>query len=658
MVTRAARFRKSSPCPICNGYDEAPRGTGQRCYGYLSDDGRFAHCVRDEHAGRLTKHPDSNTYAHTLVGNCACGVRHDPTTEASPRPQRQGNRRQIAVYHYVDAQGTLLYDVVRFWPKGFAQRRPDGQGGWLWNLDSVPRVPYQLPEILAAVQAGTTIFIPEGERDCLTLRQKGLIATTNSEGAGKWRSEFAAHFAGAHVVVLPDNDAEGRAHADKLIASLLPVAASLKRVELPDLPEKGDVSDWFKAGHTVEELLALVAQAPSLPLGNGDGDGEPQDEPGGRVIRNERKQLISCQHNGLVWLQQHGHGPKIWLDTFQQAAMVDGQPLADEVVIELVRQMEASTMVHWAQAHVQSAIVSLASRQPRSSLTTWLDSLTWDGKKRLRTFFSDAYGAEVTDYTAACADVFFGSAVARAYAPGCQADVTVVLIGDQGIGKSKGIAELVPNPAWYTDDLGGDLYDRKAAEGLQGKWLIEFGEFARINRATLDVVKAFLSRRVDHYRPAYGRMAKDFPRQCIFIGTTNNPMPLQDLENRRFMPVYCPKEVADIAALRDQLWAEAVQRYKAGERWWITDKALLQTVKERQDDARQHDEWEEFLRTALRGLTEVTLADVASRLGITVDRLDKSTQIRLGLTMKALGFMRRRDSSAERAYYWVREDSR
>jgi Virulence-associated protein E len=392
------------------------------------------------------------------------------------------------------------------------------------------------------------------------------------------------------------------------------------------------------------------------PPGPNRGDDHQRDDsPGGRWIRHG-KQIISCQHNALVWLTTHAYGPRIALDTFRQSITIDGKPITDESLIEIVRQMEASRMIHWVEAHVRSAVISIGSRRAFSSLTRWLDSLAWDGKKRLRTFFADAYGAEATEYTEACADVLFKSAVARAYQPGCQADVVVVLIGPQGIGKSKGIAELVPDPTWYTDDLGGDLYDRKGAEGLLAKWLIEFSEFARINRATLDVVKAFLSRRVDHYRPAYGRMARDFPRQCTFIGTTNNPLPLQDLENRRFMPVHCPKDLIDIASQRDQLWAEAVHRYKAGEPWWVSDKDLLKTVREKQDEARQHDEWEEELRTSLRLIDKVTLTEAADRLGIPVDRLDKGVQTRLGLAMKAIGFTRKRERVGSlRQYYWERD---
>jgi predicted P-loop ATPase len=344
-----------------------------------------------------------------------------------------------------------------------------------------------------------------------------------------------------------------------------------------------------------------------------------------------------------VWLAKHGYESRIALDTFRQVITIDGQPLSDELVIEMVRQMEASAMMHWAEAHVRSAIINVGSRHTSSSVKQWLESLAWDGKHRLWRFFTDTYGAELTDYTDACARVLFLSAVARAYQPGCKADVMVVLIGDQGIGKSQGIEKLVPEQTWYTDDLGGDLSDRRAGEGVQGKWLIEFSEFARINRATLEMVKSYLSRRVDHFRPAYGHMAKDFPRQCIFIGTTNNPLPLQDIENRRFMPVRCPSLLVDITPdVRDQLWAEAVARYTQGETWWVDNPALLETVKQHQDDARQHDEWEQILRAWLdvSHAREITINSAAAHLNIKEDRLDKSTQTRLGIVLKALGYQR------------------
>jgi hypothetical protein len=150
----------------------------------------------------------------------------------------------------------------------------------------VRRLLYNLPEVIEAVNAGEIIFIPEGEEDSNTLRRLGLVATTNSEGAGKWPDHLAEDLQGARVVILPDNDAQGRGHATKVIRSVFPVAAWLKRLELPGLTEKGDVSDWLKAGHTKEELLALVEQAPvmtaeevSALAAEEEGEDPENDEP-------------------------------------------------------------------------------------------------------------------------------------------------------------------------------------------------------------------------------------------------------------------------------------------------------------------------------------------------------------------------------------------
>jgi putative DNA primase/helicase len=302
---------------------------------------------------------------------------------------------------------------------------------------------------------------------------------------------------------------------------------------------------------------------------------------------------------------------------------------------------------------VRSALIAIAHRNEFSSLTAWLDSLKWDGTARLNAFFHDAYACESTDYNEACASVLFLSAVARAYQPGCQADVMVVLIGAQGIGKSTGFAALCPDPAWFTDDLP-DLFDRKAGESLRGKWLIEFSEFTRINRATIETVKGFVTRRSDYYRVPYGRTHKDSPRTCVFIGTTNDDHPLHDRENRRFMPVHCGNaDLAWIKANRDQLWAEAVSRHRGGEKWWVDDTTLLAEVAEKQEEVRQADFWEEVLSKEIGHLQTLTMATAANALKLYNDRMDKSTQTRIGIALKSLGYTRKQiRCGKERSYEW------
>ena len=129
--------------------------------------------------------------------------------------------RIVAEYSYTDGDGKVVSQTVRYSPKDFRQRRPDGQGGWIWNLDGVTLQLYQLPEVLDAVKKGETVYIVEGEKDVETLRKQGLTATTNPMGAGKWRREYSETLTGADVVIIPDNDDAGRKHAQEVAKSLM-----------------------------------------------------------------------------------------------------------------------------------------------------------------------------------------------------------------------------------------------------------------------------------------------------------------------------------------------------------------------------------------------------------------------------------------------------
>ncbi|MDA7720187.1 AAA family ATPase [Alphaproteobacteria bacterium] len=167
--------------------------------------------------------------------------------------------KEPIVYDYIDAQGELLYQVQRFYPKSFRQRRPDRNGGWVYNLKDVPALPYLLPALLSDQQG--TIFIVEGEKCADELSALGLLATTNSGGAGNWKPILNHHFQGRDVVIVPDNDAAGRTHAQRVAQNLFGIANSLKILELPGLPEKGDVFDWFANGNQPHDLIRLADQA-------------------------------------------------------------------------------------------------------------------------------------------------------------------------------------------------------------------------------------------------------------------------------------------------------------------------------------------------------------------------------------------------------------
>lgn len=168
----------------------------------------------------------------------------------------------VASYDYYNADGTLAYQSCRFEPKGFRQRRRNGNGEWIYNLEGVAPILYRLPELIESVAAERRVFVVEGEKDADALVELGYPATTSPMGAGKWRDSYADVLAGADVVVLPDNDDPGRAHAQMVANSLYAKNATVRVLELPGLPEKGDVSDWLAAGGDLDELETLIALVP------------------------------------------------------------------------------------------------------------------------------------------------------------------------------------------------------------------------------------------------------------------------------------------------------------------------------------------------------------------------------------------------------------
>jgi 5S rRNA maturation endonuclease (ribonuclease M5) len=178
----------------------------------------------------------------------------------------QQGQKPEAIYKYQDADGRLVFEKLRMPGKRFVQRQPDGKGGYEYKLGDVKKPLYHLPEVLVANE----IFICEGEKDCDNIRALGLsnredgvfvAATTNFDGAGKWKDEYSAFFAGKRVVVLPDNDEPGEKHAQRVAESIYPYAQGVKVVRLPELAEKGDVSDYLVV-HSAEDLIVEVKKAP------------------------------------------------------------------------------------------------------------------------------------------------------------------------------------------------------------------------------------------------------------------------------------------------------------------------------------------------------------------------------------------------------------
>jgi hypothetical protein len=187
--------------------------------------------------------------------------------------KKAGPGRIVETHDYTNEEGALLYQAVRMEPKSFRQRQPDGKGGWIWKMKDVDRVLYRLPEVIQTDQ----VCVVEGEKDADNLSSLGMVATTNVGGAEKWRFEYSKTLEGKNIVILPDNDEPGRKHAAKVARMIHGIAKSVKVIELPGLPEKGDVSDWIEAGGTAEVLQKMIDQG-DVWMPEMDDQGEDEED--------------------------------------------------------------------------------------------------------------------------------------------------------------------------------------------------------------------------------------------------------------------------------------------------------------------------------------------------------------------------------------------
>lgn len=210
-----------------------------------------------------------------------------------------------AVYPYEDENGNLLFEAVRLKnPKSFRQRVPIPGGKDKWSIKGVRRVIYNLPNVLEAIEEDRTIFLVEGEKDADALIKRGLVATTVPMGAGKWMKEYNTFFDNADVVILPDNDEPGREHAVDIVENIVKIAKTIRILQLPDLPEKGDVYDWLTDGGSADELTDLAFETPvlssradALAAVGMDDQANDSDDNSGTSIRHIKNLFFEENHN-------------------------------------------------------------------------------------------------------------------------------------------------------------------------------------------------------------------------------------------------------------------------------------------------------------------------------------------------------------------------
>jgi putative DNA primase/helicase len=353
----------------------------------------------------------------------------------------------------------------------------------------------------------------------------------------------------------------------------------------------------------------------------------------------------SLRNLTVIFDRDHRWREAIRYNDFARCIEVEGELLTDDITGELAIWVNDYYGFEPSTDMVQKAILVVARRHAYHPVRDWLRSLEWDGVERLNGLACDYLGAEDNELHSEIGRRWMISAVARAMRPGCKVDTCLILVGRQGIYKSTAFRDLA-GAAWFSD-TPVPMGKKDALEQIQGVWIYELAELDSVRRAEANSVKAFISALVDRFRPSYGRNAEEFPRQVIFVGSTNEPEFLTDSTgSRRFWPMEVKEVFLELIRRdREQLWAEAVRAWQAGERWWLdgeSERALVQQSERFQ----QSDSWADIIEGWLvgKGGFVKTTDILENALGLEdASKHNRSAQMRVASIMGALGWAKCRE---------------
>lgn len=329
----------------------------------------------------------------------------------------------------------------------------------------------------------------------------------------------------------------------------------------------------------------------------------------------------------------------------------------------------------WLQHHgvavgkqvAAQAIEAVARQNAFHPVRDYLESVTWDGTARIEHWLTDFCAAEDSLYTRSVGSRWLIAAVARIMRPGCKVDNALIFESPQG--KRKSTALRVLGGKWFSDD-NSEMGSKDSKQEMQGVWIMELAELSNIANSTIETIKAFISRQIDRFRAAYAARVLEAPRQAVFGGSVNRREYLQDEENRRFWPVLVAGRIniPGLEGVRDQLWAEALHRFQAGERWWIDDELdadLASEAREQQEMRRVADEWENLVtewiasQSLMTPMQEVTLGQLLEHaIKLPADRWSRPEQNRVARILKGLGWERFQKRTGMRRVYAYRSPNR
>lgn len=350
---------------------------------------------------------------------------------------------------------------------------------------------------------------------------------------------------------------------------------------------------------------------------------------------------------GRIWFDEF-HG-KTFQTLFQPEPVEWHDTHDTRLTVWIQSNLRLAKMGHQV---VQRAVDDFARQHVRNEVREWMDGLKWDQHERLPQFIADAFGAAQNDYTAAVGRCWLVSMVARTYEPGCKVDTMPVFEGDQGLMKSTALKII--GGKWFAE-MHEDITSKDFLQNLPGNLLIEVAELHAFRRSEINRIKGIISCASDRYRASYGRRAENHPRRGVWAGTTNRDDWVEDETGaRRFWPVACTEIDLDyLRHSREQLFAEAVYRYRAGEAWWDIDPELARSE---QDSRRADDPWTERILDYALTFGEVRVPDILTNaILLPPHQQDKGSQMRVTAVLKTSGYVKKTTRKAGRLVkHWVK----
>lgn len=388
--------------------------------------------------------------------------------------------------------------------------------------------------------------------------------------------------------------------------------------------------------------------SPDLRLGN---QGQPlANLINARILLKRRDWVSVLKFNEFAnRIEVHRPGP---VNFSAVADIVDGVVVWNDACDTLTAEWMQGQGVGVKTNLVAEAVEVTARETSYHPVREYLDGLNWDGRPRLDTWTRDFLGAPDDRYNRAVAAAWMIGAVARIQDPGCKMDTALILEGSQGLGKSTALKVLAGD--WFTDELG-DIKNKDTLQTLHsGVWIIEMGELDCLSKSEVNSFKQFMSAQCDFFRPPYGRRSRNHRRSCLFAGSTNETEYFRDVTgNRRFWPVACTKaDVVGLKAVRDQLWAEAADRYRNGERWHLS-KEVEKLAQAEQRSRLQSDPWEAKVMAWAEQRSSVTIEDalrVPLGLNEVKDWGNRANAMRVGKILRSNGWRHRGGGERPRPY--------